>query len=356
MKGIGVVGAIFLAVILLGLFFVSTTYTMTGKLPFMQVVPAPAETPQIQIQPPACDPQATVRPELRFAIRNPLNTSGVEYLTTTARIYSGDYSTSDSIPGSAFKGTLAGLSTGLQPRGSGFACDCGQIYTIVLPAADDTVTSKVFTMKCERNDNTIEVTTPEQAELIFNVYDEMDKAYVYEYQDSSAGTWSPAGSVWYSTTSNSTGKTIGQDGYYIYTISTKTNATAAVDRQYTDQRLYLAFDIAQSNDWQEPSITSPGVTITRVDCPTKIANLGYEYCYDITKDGKPLILEDSQVDFKIEQHAIAGVDPDDNVVIGFFTSGWYVSTIDAGAKLGVSKDDGAKTLVFSNMSIELDFV
>lgn len=341
---------------------------------------APAVTgiggaPVVQTISPICNPEATgnLAPELRFELTNPLNTAK-ENKIQTVRVYevaaSTDASTSTQALGAGYVGTVDTSGSGLIADGSGWECGCDQAYLLVStrdqPAnmAGTGNTSTAFTMVCTKNDNTViksgSTQTPDLGMLRAKVYDNDARAYLYTNETgdggTSAGTWldlSIYNSSTYSTTAGAwqTQPTIATDGFLDYTITVQTNSSTATDTQFNDQSLLITIDLQSEDDWAEPTTLNfdgENLLNNEVDCPTKISNLGYDYCYTSAKT-----IKTTAMDLDIYVKALSGVNPDDDVEIGFFTSGWVASTIDNSAKVAYADDSPSKALVYLGNNITL---
>jgi len=224
-------------------------------------------------------------------------------------------------------------------------------YVAYVPASDASITSERIEFTAAE-DVVKEMPVPQQAALIFRVYDNDNKGYVYGGAVTAASTWMAAGTTFYSTTSNSTGLTVGTDGSFDYTLYVKTNATAATDTQYEDQALYLYVNVDDLSDWNELGINVGG-DLASVDFPnSKIANSGYDFAYEL----EDVHLGTTQTAVGITGQALSGVDASDDAVIGFGTSGWYKATVGSDMILDTNKDDSSKTTVFTIQTATFDLV
>lgn len=285
--------------------------------------------------------------ELRLAATNPLNTSAKEYLVVTARMYT---------PDGTYTGDITTSASGLPAEGSGTDCSfCGQDYTYYVAASDGSHTSTTGDILCSDGSSQV-FNLPQQAGLIFKVRDEEDDGYVFASAETTAGGEQASGTSFYSTTSNSTGKTIGTDESFDYTIWTRINKTAAIDTQFTDASLLVAENADDLSDWDEPAVSISGATVSTVDCPTKISNDGYDYCYEATQNGGALVVGGSWVKTNIQQQALGGVNPSDDISVGFFTSGYYVKTLSEDMAIGYNKDNPAKDYVYTGQTATFVFV
>jgi hypothetical protein len=301
----------------------------------------------------ACDMQATQKPEIKFTLQNPLNTSATEFETTTVRFY--DVTNG----GEVFSGTLAGSASGMHAIGSGFSCECGHNYKVYAPASDGVVTSAVFNAECKGQNNPYEWTVAQQNGTIFKVYDENAKSWLYATTDMTAGAWRNSGSSFYSATSNSTGTAVGTDGYFIYSIYFEENASVAVDTQFEDQTFGIAINAGNLSIWAEPSsLYIQGAKITKLaSVPSKISSDGYDFFYEVTEGSTPLHVGTTQRILTLETHAKGGVNPGavDSVTVGLFTSGYFQKTLSSGMGLGYTKDDSSSTYVYTGQTAILVF-
>lgn len=327
---------------------------------------------------PACNPEATgnLAPELRFEVTNPLNTAK-ENKVDTVRVYKvaadTDASTQTIAPDAGYVGTVTTSSSGLIADGSGFACGCDQTYLLVttrdqVAASSDATgnTSTSFTMVCEENDNTViasgSTQQPDLSGLEGRCYDNDGRAYAYSNKSGDGGT---ASGTWLDLSSENascegitagaweTPVVVGTDGYLDYTITIKTNSSTATDSQFNDQSLLIGIDLQSEDDWAEPAtldLEGDSLLDDEIDCPTKIANLGIDYCYLVPNNPK---VSTSAKDLDIYIETLSGVNADDEIEIHFFTSGWIASTVDNSASVDYSQDNPAKALVYLGNNITL---
>ena len=355
-KGIGVGGAI----ILVGLMMVATIVSIAYLGGLFQIEGAPRpptrKAPEI-----ACNPEATGGVNAYITVVNPLNKTGTELKSKTVRIYEGelkdlpslDGGNYEEIEGLSFVGTLAVDEVNEKWTGA----ECGKTYTAIVVSSDGNDVSGWVTWTQDENEkHDLVIESPDQAGLIFRVYDESNRAYVYAQTDTKAGEWHSSGASFYSTTGNATGDsdglTLGTDGYFIYTLYFKQNSSAAVDTQFSDKELLMAINADDLSDWQEPtSIESPYFDFEKVTCPSKISNLGYDWCYVVTtEDGEVPPIKTSERSVKIEMHAKSGVNPSDDITIAFFTSGIVKETVGNDVIYGYTKDDASESLIFTQQT------
>jgi hypothetical protein len=118
----------------------------------------------------------------------------------------------------------------------------------------------------------------------------------------------------------------------------------------------MGVDGQDLSDWDAPTITAEGnPSVTEIDCPTKLSNDGYDWCFELASSGIPYHVEDSWKSINIEQRALSGVNPSDNIVVTFATSGYYIATNSEEMKMGYFKDDSGKTYVYHHYNITLEF-
>jgi len=292
------------------------------------------------------------RGEIRAAIYNPLNESASEYISATARLYE--------VVGNeeVYKGPVTLATTGLPAIGSGTTITCFdnsknlKSYALYVPASDGNHISAKYEFQAGL-DVVIDEPVPQQGGLSGKTYDNDAKGYLYEDTETSAGGWAASASTFYSTTGNSTGDstgtTVGTSGDFDYTLTVYT--AGATDVQFTDKSLMIGIDRQDKTDWQELAVGIEGTTVNieSLTCPSKISGDAYDDCYEITKGGAPLIIGSGQEkrDVSIEGNAKSGVNPTDDVKVGFFTKGYYKETAKAGMKLGYNKDDTSDTYVYT---------
>lgn len=311
----------------------------------------PGEPALLTLAPAACDPQATDAPELRFALRNNEN-STLEYNAVTTYVYEGTFSKNNLPTNDAFRGTHLTLATGLPAIGSGFAALCDVTYTIVVPAADAATTSTMFSMKVTRNDNVKIVEVAEQTPLIARVYDSEAKGFVYEATEATAGSWFTTGASWYSTSGNLTGDsdglTLGTDDYYRYEISFHTNGTATSAARFNDQETAIAIDRQSSTSFDEVStLNLNGVNLIGnkfASIPTRMAKSNYDEAYLVPNN--PTI-KTAVNTLDIDQYALSGVNPSDDIVVAMYTAGFAISTQDNGVTYGYAEDDSSETVLYA---------
>lgn len=290
----------------------------------------------------------------RPAIYNPLNTSATEYISATMRVYQ--------VVGTeeVFFGTVATQTSGIVARAAtgSLQVSCvdasGEIikYKAYVPASDGSITSAVVEFVASE-DIPMEISIPQQAGLLFKVYDNDNKGYVYASAATTANAWAATGTTFYSTTSNSSGLAIGTDGSFDYDIIVSQNATAATDTQFEDQATYLYTNMDDLSDWNELDIS--GVTVDGIDFPnTKIANAGYDFAYELTSNGNPLHIGTAKVSIGVAGQALSGVDASDDITVAFGTSGYYKQTVGSGMVLDTNKDDSAQTTVYTLQTVILD--
>jgi len=311
--------------------------------------------PTITLAPAACDPQSTINPELRYALVN-MDNPNTQYLVATTYVYEGAFSKDNLPTDDAFITTYATVSTGMPAVGSGVSVECGKTYTIVAPASTNVTTSTMFQMTVTQNSNNKIVSgtnrISNQTYLIARVYNDEAKGFVYADTDATAGSWHAAGSSWYSTTGNasedSDGLTLGADGYYRYTISIETNATATTTARFNDQETTIAIDRQSMADWDQASTLSlSGVDLigNKYTVPSKLASLNFDDAYLVPDNPA---FKTSVKDLKLEQHALNGVNPDDNVVLGVFTAGYSISSKDNHVVYGYAKDNPTTDIVYDD--------
>lgn len=306
-----------------------------------------------------CNPQATNAPDIRFAITNNLNTSATDYVTGNVKLYEGDYSF-DSLPeSSSFVSDLTEVNTGYASAKDDANIQCGKTYTIAVLAGEGGRTSALKTVKMDEQQKTVTLNSPEQEDQVrFKAYDESNKGYVYADAETSANTWVGSGSTFYSNTGNSTGDSdglgIAQGEDFEYNVNFGVNTTEATDKKANDYKYFVAVDRQSLADWQELELSIEDGTVVKADendYDQKISNDGYDDIYEI----KGVDITDSSHTLNVYGYPKSGVDPDDNIKLGFVTSGLYKHTTDTGLGLSTNKDDSSSTYVVSVDYVTLTF-
>jgi len=310
----------------------------------------------------SCDPSATDGPELRYQMRNPLNTSGNEYKATTTYVYDiTDLSKPIVLGDDNYVGSLATLATGFQSRNSGIDCQCFHKYRIVSPASDGSLGSTSWDMECNGNDNTATAIVTEQSPLVFKVYDNDNSGWVYgasEETDSAGGIQASATSF-YSKTGNSTGdeNDISNSGYdYTISISINTSDSGKEDTTFTDQGLIIGInDEDNKAHWGEFSTLELGgvdLTAKKVDCLAKMASDGNDWCFDAGDK----TLGKAVTKLHMVQAGSGNNNPGgDNLTVSFYPSGYFRSIKNAGAKIGYTTDADSPSYVFTASNLILRF-
>ena len=302
---------------------------------------------------------STNQGELRFGAVNPLNTSNAEYEAITARVYKLDGANE------IFDGTISTTAgQAYQTAASGYDCQCGTTYKIYFPASDGTSTSRHMEMTCSgpsvttKTDGSAAVMPiPQQTGLVFKVYDNDAKKFVFQGStETTAGSWAASTATYYDTSANgttSTGTTVGTGGYVDFSIYFEVNGTLYDDRQFNDQGFMIGFDLQDKSDWSDPAtVEIAGITMTKMsECPSKIANDGYDVCYEATS-GLSSITNSPNL-LHVIDYGKSGVNPTDDIKVGFFTPGYYVSKTGEVMKMGFNKDDSSETSVFTVQHITL---
>jgi len=330
------------------------------------IPPSDGLTPSGELS--GCISDGPSNPEVRLAVRNINNETGTEYLTGTAYVFEGRLAGDLNIPADDYVTSFTLVNTGLPVVNSGIDLDCDKWYTVIVPASDGATVSVAEEWFQDQTSSKVIMDGSAQGGLLFRVYDEENKGYVYTAAETTAGNWIATGATAYSTTGNSTGDsggwTVAANGGFDYSISMKTNATAASDSQFGDSlgRTLIGVDIQTSEDWQEPQIAysfrGVGKEVVDVDCPTKISNDGSEFCYSIeNRDGTPVVLPRAfEGKLRITGTTLSAVDADDDVVVRMYTEGYKLKTTEApGMLLASHGDDSSRTAVYTVQAITLAF-
>ena len=315
--------------------------------------PAPTPSQAIPVAMFDADGYGKYRP----AVVNPLNTTATEYKAVTIRVYK----LNDNVE--EFYDTVTTVTTGhitqanaLKISGYG-SSGAIQRYVAYVPASDESITSARYEFTAA-GDVAPKYNVPEQAALIFKVYDETAKAYVYGNNETTAGGLKATGATFNGTSATGTEASVSTGGNYEYTIYLETNGSAASDKQFTDQSFLVAIDAQDLSDWQEPTLSMAGATVTKLSSGQyndKIRNNGNDWVYKIEVNGKPLVVEDAFKKLTIQQYAKSGVAPTDNVAVSFITGGYYTETVGTNMRLGTHKDDASDTAVYTAQTITLQF-
>lgn len=209
---------------------------------------------------------------------------------------------------------------------------------------------------------TVTFETAKIDEIVLRLYDDTAKAYVYTIATASIGNTAGdidasvnstgfqitgADFVWNTTAPGTIGLTdisnLGTDSEINAVLHFKVHATNSTVAQANDGNTYWAVDLQSEDDW-DSSVTSMGSLPLVSNVPVKISNLNYDIVYD-ANSLTPVKGVEKTINFYTK--ALSGVNPDDDVKLGFFTEGYYVSSSTQSMGLGVSKDDSSKTLVYT---------
>jgi len=275
-----------------------------------------------------------------FSQENPLNSSVTEYESNTVRFYTLlDDGTEK------FLKSVSGCATGY----ANTSLTCGKKFVAYVQSASGTASMRE-TFLMDEEDVTEEWNVAETAGLIFRAYDNDEASWVYANDSATSSEWSATGTTFRTTTSNSTDKTVGGDGYIDYKIEFKTNGTAATDKQFQDLGVIFGVNNGNTTAWAEPAgitFSGTGRTAVKEACGSKITGDGYDYCYRLLKDGKVPKIEDSTLSIRYEQHSQGGVDPGDgdDITVALFVEGRFKETFGSAMKTGTNRDDSSKTYV-----------
>lgn len=356
---IGVVGGLILVAVF-GMMFIFGGVTPERAAIAQETTEELKETLETVADLSVCDDDG--RGELRAAIFNPLNESATEYIAATARLYEVSADGTEN-----YKGPITLATSGLPAIGSGTTLTCFtpdnklKQYRMYVTASDGSHTSGYYDFTAEL-DTVIEMAIPQQGVLVAKVYDNNEHGGVYGDTETSTSTYIASTGSFYSITGNattdSTGTTVGTNGDFDYTMTVYT--ASATDVQFTDQSQLIAIDRQDRTDWEEImiGIESTTVNIETLDsCPSKISSDAYDDCYELTQGGEPLVIGSGTDKRKVsvEGNAKSGVNPTDDVKVGFGTKGWYKETVGSDVKLDYNKDDSSETYVYTMQSWTLVF-
>jgi hypothetical protein len=300
--------------------------------------------------------------QFRPAVYNVMDTTATTYTVNTIRVYQ----IVDGIEN--FFGTVATVVTGVAPRGTASNTlditgydENNNLYKYVayVTASDGVRTSGRFEFTAAE-DVVKTYAVPNQSTLIFKVYDEENRGYLFTSGEEDgtvvAGTAKATGQTFANMTANTT-EAVGQGGYFDYTVYFSQNGTASTATQFEDQVLLMAVDGQDLSDWQTPSISIPGAVVTLLSpgqYNDKIKNDGYDWIYSITNaDGTPLHIDSTWTKARIQVYAKSGVNPSDNIGIAMYTGGYYTQTVGDGMKMDTHKDDASQTAVFTAQTLTL---
>jgi len=286
-----------------------------------------------------------------LGVQNMQDKAATTYLVTTARMYL----VSNGVE--QFYQTQALGNSGLTTVSS---LPCGQTFRVYAAAGSNISAYKDFTVTKELNDPVV-INSATWGNLIFRVYDDDNRGYVYSNDSTpdsvdAAGTWRNTSSytgmqnkwTFYSTTSNTSGPTIGTDGYIRSTIEFETNGTLSSSNRFTDKSLLACLDAQDMSDWQAPSsIKVAGYTVASAAKPDKVSNDGYDYCWEVTDGGNVPVIGASPVALSYEIHAKSGVNPSDDLQWVFLTKGYYRKTLSEDMGNDYYKDDSSQTYVYT---------
>ncbi|PKM92305.1 MAG: hypothetical protein CVU81_01210 [Euryarchaeota archaeon HGW-Euryarchaeota-1] len=275
---------------------------------------------------------------------NPLNTTGKEYIAITGNVYLVDGSKS-------FIGTF---STNANATPTTLSYDCGRNYVLTSFASDGSHTSVEYSFTANQETSAKDLAVNQQAGLLMRMYDNNEKKYIYADGSDDASSWQATGTTFKSTTSNSTATTLDVGQCLDLTIEYKSNTTAGTDTIFTDMQSFFGINANSegNNDYSNPSSVSlNGMSLSIMSgVDNYLVNNGYENVY--VSDVK---LGQSTASLRVQICPISGINPDNDIKIGVFTSGLYESTSSSDAKTGISKDDvGTHTPVFSGVIATLD--
>jgi hypothetical protein len=297
---------------------------------------------------------------LSLSVQNAMDTTAKTYRAATVRVYKSE------TPNSLF-GTVTTIATG---TGRGTltldkfvpGTSTPQTYIYYVPAVDGGMTSMMGSFTAAENVE-VNAKVANQSGLIFKVYDDEARGYLYESTEHTANVSAGAtnyatGKTFMSTTSNTTGTAVGLGGYYDYTIYLSTNGTASTKSQFEDQQLLIAIDGQDLSDWNKPTLSIPGAVITELapgSYSDKIKNDGYDWVYSVTgTDGKPLHVDSTWKKLTIQEYAKSGVNPSDNIKLGFYTAGYAVKTLEDSMLMSTHSDDSSQTAIYTTQDLTLD--
>jgi len=276
---------------------------------------------------------------------NPLNTTGKEYIAIEGYKY---------LVNGGSKSFIGTFSTNANATPMTLSYDCGRTYVLTSFASDGSHTSVEYSFTANQETSAIDLSVNQQAGLLMRMYDNNEKKYIYATDSNDASSWQATGTTFKSTTSNSTATTLDVGQCLDLTIEYKSNTTAGTDTIFTDMQSFFGINANSegNNDYSTPSSVSlNGVSLSSMSgVDNYLVNNGYENVY--VSDVK---LGQSTASLRVQICPISGINPDNDIKIGVFTSGLYESTSSSDAKIGISKDDvGTYTPVYSGVIATLD--
>lgn len=210
---------------------------------------------------------------------------------------------------------------------------------------------------------TVMYNTPKIHTIVFRFWDKLNNGYIYAedavndidgnsnttgyQQNTQEFTWNTT--VAPDVTAAIT--TLGADAEMDGTLYVKVHATNSTTAIFGSETLnnYIAVDIQSGDDWDINSINIGGLSEVDV-VPTRIGNLNYDIVFD-ANDVMPFTKTATTLDWNVR--TIGGVNPDDDIHIGFFFEGYFLSEGSFDMKSGVSKDDSTKTIIFTHQYLDI---
>ena len=281
---------------------------------------------------------------LNMRVVNPLNTTGQEYFAASGVINEITASGAEVPAGIVF-------TTNANNTYAKIDFTCGKKYKGYVLSSDNVHTSASFEFNGNAETITLsDLKIPQHSALLFRAYNNDEKAYMYSGGSTVANAWVASGNTIFSTTSNSTGTTVGIGECVDFNVEVWANTTYATDTQYTDQKTHIAVNLnsAGDNDWQIPTVWVDGVSLIQEQMNLRLANDGYDYQYIA-----PVIMGQVKHNVRVQACAISGINPDADITVGVFTSG-YAQSISDGNKIinGISNDNvGTYTMVYAGQTV-----
>jgi len=292
---------------------------------------------------------------LTLDVQNPLNTSGAEGFDAEYTLLGAD---GDKITGTDT--TAASISN----------LHCGVSYKLIIESADGASgdNSKIWSIlegldtgAVLNNDGTVtftpngatynlKVAVPQHATLEFKAYDNGDKGSMFDTGDASATDFETDGVVFTSITDNATGKTLSNDGDFVWV--TYDVRAAQVDTEFCDNGCYIAVE-APVTEYDEPNTFKfNGVSLVDVKANGGLNEheakqlTNYEYVYAVktaTGEWATIARAISALEFYIE----ANSDASTNIEIDFLARGKVDSINGVDVITSSAQDNTAKTTVFA---------
>lgn len=322
------------------------------------------------------DNKGTYRP----ALISKYNSASTEYIGASMRLYKVNNGIEQ------YYATVVTQITGTATSGAGTTTIEGydndgnvQNYVAYVPAngsmfqtngtgAGGFSQSARYTFSASEDVPNVEYQIANFSQLVFKVYDEDNRAYVYGTNDTNGtlgttidgwpiGTLYPSGAIFKGYNNNDTGQIIGTGGFLTYTIYFEVNGSRTTSGRWGDQRTLVAVDADDLSDWQEPVISMDGAVMTKLSSGQyndKIKNDGYDYIYEVTDaNGQPLSVDNQFKKLRLAMYAKSNVNPSDDIKVELFTAGYFKQTTGNDMLMDTHKDDSSSTILYPSQNVTL---